>query len=337
MPFTLPSLPPAAARHRKPIALSLAVLLLLRSSLLKLPKDAIRQLVNGSSNNKLSPEELAQALQQVYVDEGDGSKTLLVPYREGVSKVNIKPIPKSKLAADAARFPLVPQDKPGLNKGFLKQLIAILRIAFPSWHSKEILILILHSCFLVARTVLSVGVARLDGRLVRDIVSADGKGFLKGLGLWFLLAIPSTYTNSMIHHLQAKLSLRMRTRLTRYTHDLYLSSFPDLRYYRVGPEGGLEGADQYITSDIAAFSDAFSGVYGNVLKPSLDLFLFTTQLSRTLGVRGTILLFVNYYVTARILRAVTPAFGRLAAVEAMLEGEYRAGMARVGRESEEVA
>lgn len=76
---------------------------------------------------------------------------------------------------------------------------------------------------------------------------------------------------------------------------------------------------------------------GNVLKPSLDLLLFTSQLSRTLGVRGTLLLFVNYYVTARILRAVTPAFGRLAAVEARLEGEYRAGMGRVGRESEEVA
>ncbi|PSR76202.1 hypothetical protein PHLCEN_2v8625 [Hermanssonia centrifuga] len=67
------------------------------------------------------------------------------------------------------------------------------------------------------------------------------------------------------------------------------------------------------------------------------MFLFTSQLSRTLGVRGTLLLFVNYYVTARILRAVTPAFGRLAAVEARLEGEYRAGMGRVGRESEEVA
>lgn len=73
------------------------------------------------------------------------------------------------------------------------------------------------------------------------------------------------------------------------------------------------------------------------MKPSLDLVLFTTQLSRTLGVRGTILLFVNYYATAKILRAVTPAFGRLAAVEARLEGEYRAGMGRVGRESEEVA
>jgi hypothetical protein len=29
-------------------------------------------------------------------------------------------------------------------------------------------------------------------------VKADGKGFLRGLSLWFLLAIPSTYTNNMV-------------------------------------------------------------------------------------------------------------------------------------------
>jgi len=32
---------------------------------------------------------------------------------------------------------------------------------------------------------------------------------------------------------------------------------------------------------------------GNLLKPSLDLILFTSQLSRSLGVHGTILLFLN--------------------------------------------
>lgn len=113
-------------------------------------------------------------------------------------QVNIKATPKAKFAADVSRFPLVSQDKTGLNKSFLRQLLAILRITFPSWHSKEIFYLVLHSFFLVARTVLSVGVARLDSRLVRDIVSADGKGFLKGIGLWFALAIPSTYTNTMV-------------------------------------------------------------------------------------------------------------------------------------------
>ena len=76
---------------------------------------------------------------------------------------------------------------------------------------------------------------------------------------------------------------------------------------------------------------------GNLLKPSLDIILFTSQLSRSLGLRGTILLFLNYYTTAAVLKAVTPAFGRLAAVEARLEGEYRNGMGRVGRDGEEIA
>jgi len=59
-----------------------------------------------------------------------------------------------------------------------------------------------------------------------------------------------------IRHLQSKLAFRLRTRLTRYTHDLYLSSSPDLRYYR----SGLEGVDQYITADIEAFSESLAGL-----------------------------------------------------------------------------
>lgn len=52
--------------------------------------------------------------------------------------------------------------------------------------------IVLHTSFLITRTLLSVLVAKLDGRIVRDLISADGKGFVKGIGLWFLLAIPST-------------------------------------------------------------------------------------------------------------------------------------------------
>jgi hypothetical protein len=76
---------------------------------------------------------------------------------------------------------------------------------------------------------------------------------------------------------------------------------------------------------------------GNVMKPSLDILIFTTQLTRKLGAMGSVLLSLNYMATASILRAVTPAFGRLAAVEARLEGEYRTGVGRIGRESEEIA
>lgn len=239
---------------------------------------------------------------------------------------------QSELAFDAVHFPLV-NASPGLGLPFVHQLRSLLRIVLPSLYTREALLLIAHSTFLVLRTVLSIAVARLDGRIVRDLVSADGKGFLTGLGLWFALAIPSIYTNSMIRHLQSTLSLRFRTRLTQYIHDLYLSSAPHLRYYRVP----LHGIDQYITADVDAWAESVAGIYGNLMKPSLDLLLFTSQLARSLGFRGTVLLFINYYITAKILRAVTPAFGRLAAVEARLEGEYRAGVGRIGRESEEIA
>lgn len=59
-----------------------------------------------------------------------------------------------------------------------------------------------------------------------------------------------------LRHLQSKLSLRARTRISRYTHDLYLSSHPNLRYYRLG----LDGVVQYLTSDVNSFCDSLSGL-----------------------------------------------------------------------------
>ncbi|KAG8812581.1 hypothetical protein FRC17_001958 [Serendipita sp. 399] len=319
---------------RGPLLIVLALVLLSRSRITALNPVKFGPLLQ----DKATAQELQQARKQLYFDEDDGSKTLLLPYRGRVSRIPITPISPEVFKRDAANFKPIPKShKPNVDRLFLKQLLAILRIVFPSLTSKEVGILLLHTFFLVTRTVLSVYVAHLDGRLVRDIVSADGKGFLRGLGWWFALAIPSSYTNSMLRHLQSKLSLRLRTRLTRYTHDLYLSSAPDLKYYRVSGEGGLEGMDQYITSDISAFCESLSTLYGNVMKPSLDILIFTTQLTRKLGAIGSVLLTLNYMTTASILRAVTPAFGRLAAVEARLEGEYRAGVGRIGRESEEIA
>ncbi|KZV99595.1 putative peroxisomal half ABC transporter [Exidia glandulosa HHB12029] len=284
-----------------------------------------------------TPVELDKAQQQLYVNNPDGSKDILVPFRRAISHVNIVPITEDQFAQDARHFPVLESGKTAVDKNFMRQLVAVMRIAFPSWTSKQVGIVLLHSVFLVLRTYLSVVVAKLDGRIVRDLVNADGRGFLVGLGLWFALAIPSTYTNTMIRHLQSKLSLNLRTRMTRYTHDLYLSAAPNLRYYRLPHEGGLDAPDQYITADIAAWCEALSTLYGNVMKPSLDMFIFTAQLARGLGFGGSMMMMANYVLTASILRAVTPAFGRLAAIEARLEGEYRAGVGRVGRESEEIA
>lgn len=58
--------------------------------------------------------------------------------------------------------------------------------------------LVLHSFFLVARTYLSVVVARVDGKIVKELIAGNGPGFTRGLLYWFAIAVPATYTNSMV-------------------------------------------------------------------------------------------------------------------------------------------
>jgi ATP-binding cassette subfamily D (ALD) long-chain fatty acid import protein len=231
-------------------------------------------------------------------------------------------IPDRVFDAHASAFPTISvpaaKQRVAVDKEFFRQLKALFLILMPRIRSKEALILLLHSVFLILRTWLSVIVAKLDGSIVRSIVSADGKGFARGLGWWFAIAIPAVYTNSMIRYLQSKLSIAFRTRLTRYAHDLYLDK--SISYYRMGNlDGHIESADQYITTDIARFCDNLASLYSNLGKPILDTLIFNYQLIQGIGFYGTVGMFINYIVTARIIRATTPPFGKLAAVEAKLE------------------
>lgn len=85
-----------------------------------------------------------------------------------------------------------------INREFFKNLMRLLRICIPGWRSKELRLLISHSVFLVLRTLISVCVAEMDGKLVSSLVRGKGKEFLKGLVWWMLIAVPATFTNSMV-------------------------------------------------------------------------------------------------------------------------------------------
>jgi hypothetical protein len=54
---------------------------------------------------------------------------------------------------------------------FFARLSKLLKIVIPGVNSKEFWMLMLHTGFLIFRTVLSVYVAELDGRIVSDLVS----------------------------------------------------------------------------------------------------------------------------------------------------------------------
>lgn len=85
-----------------------------------------------------------------------------------------------------------------LNREFFRSLLKLLRIVIPGWRSKETRLLISHSFFLVVRTLISVKVAAMDGAIVKALVKGNGKEFLMRIVWWMLIAVPATFTNSMV-------------------------------------------------------------------------------------------------------------------------------------------
>lgn len=218
---------------------------------------------------------------------------------------------------------------------FFQRLGRLLRIVIPSIHSKEASLLLLHSFFLVLRTVLSLYVASLDGSIVSALVRAQPKQFLTRIVLWMAVAIPATYTNSMLTYLQSKLAIAYRTRLTKQVHEAYLE---DTTFYALGNlDDRIKNADQLIVVDINKFATSLAEIYSNIAKPILDVILYNFQLSRNVGAEGLIALTVVVQASAALLKFATPPFGRYAATSASLEGSYRFAHTRLLEHAEEIA
>merc|ERR1712000_483280 len=280
----------------------------------------------------------------------DGSRTVYVPYKDGTTKVvinNTKPLTfeaHRRLFLNPPRVSglgdgTVPsaQTKPGLNLAFLHQFLSLMSIMLPRWSSKEAGLLLSHGVFLMLRTYLSLVVARLDGEIVRDLVAGNGRSFIWGIIKWCGIGSFASYTNAMIKFLQSKVSIAFRTRLTRYIHDLYLND--NLNYYKLSNlDGGIgQGADQFITQDLSHFCAAAASLYSSLGKPFVDLLVFNYQLYRSLGPLALTGLPSNYFLTATILRRLSPPFGKLKAVEGRKEGDFRGLHARLIANAEEVA
>ncbi len=62
----------------------------------------------------------------------------------------------------------------------------------------------------------------------------------------------------------------------------------------------------------------------NFTKPVFDIILFSRRLAETVGYEGPALIFGWYFISAVVIRFISPPFGKLTAIEQKLEGEYRA-------------
>lgn len=86
--ITLDKLSQLPRAQRSAIVLTTLALLVLRGRLLQLPQEVLTSmLVRTRRGDRVTQQELDRALQQVYEKAPDGTKILLVPHRQRISKV----------------------------------------------------------------------------------------------------------------------------------------------------------------------------------------------------------------------------------------------------------
>lgn len=222
-----------------------------------------------------------------------------------------------------------------INREFFKNLLKLLRIVIPGVKSKEARLLLSHTIFLVLRTLLSLYVAALDGRVVSALVKGRGRDFLLGLVWWMMVAVPATFTNSMLQYHQTKLALQYRTRLTSHIHNKYLDN---MTFYTLSAlDDRIKNADQLIAVDVSRFSNSLAELYSNLAKPILDMVVYNYSLSKSVGGEGLLAMALLVQISANVMRALTPPFGKYVADEARLEGEFRFQHTRLIDYSEEIA
>lgn len=230
-----------------------------------------------------------------------------------------------------------------VNREFVKQLLKLLRIAIPGVFSKEFFLFSAHSVALVIRTFLSIYVARLDGAIVKSIVSKNTPAFIRFMAKWLGVAIPATFINSLIRYLESNLALSLRSRLVEYAYKLYLSNET---YYGVSNlDSRLANPDQCLTDDLEKFASAAAHLYSNISKPLLDVVLMLGALVHTAakqtkreGIALQLVLGIGTAAaTSGILRLVSPRFGKLVVEEAEKSGYLRYLHSRLVTNSEEIA
>lgn len=228
-----------------------------------------------------------------------------------------------------------------LDYEFVCQAWKLLKILFPGIWTKQVGLLLLHSLCLVIRTFLSIYVATLDGRIVKSVVQKNVFTFVLLLANWIGVAIPATFINSMIRYLESKLSLAFRSELSNYAYEKYFSS---QTYYRVGNlDGRMSNADECLTEDIRMFCSSVAHLYSHLTKPCLDVFVICWTLDAMARKRGTSwklpvsIAAVVVYLTAMILKKLSPKFGKIVAEESQRRGQLRFLHSRVVTNAEEIA
>ena len=216
---------------------------------------------------------------------------------------------------------------------FLKNLWKILRLGI--FDNKIRRDLVIYNICLVLRSMMSIYLTTLKGKIVKSIIGANSLSLNKNLANLGLFSFPGGFLNSFINYLQKSMSLKLRKGINRRLNQQFLLG--NTAYQMLHVDDRIKNPDQIITVDLEKFCDLVFEVYGQISKPFLDIILFARKLSQTIGWKSPILMTLWYLMAGFVIKKVTPSFGKLMAQIMQEEGNFRAGHQRITTHNEEIA
>ncbi|KAH9320600.1 hypothetical protein KI387_015239 [Taxus chinensis] len=239
-------------------------------------------------------------------------------------------MPRQKISSSSAAA----KSKVAVNAQFAKQLSEILHMCVPNVWSKEAFLILVQTCFLYSRTLLTERIASLEGKSAQAIISKNWPSFFKYLTAFALTTLPAAVVNSGLKAMRTIISLSFQKVLTEHLHQAYLTNHV---YYMASNLRGLSNPDQRITEDVAKFCSSISELYSYTFKPVLDVILFSRSLAKTIGYKGQCVLYGYFLLSSIFLRAISPPLALLTAEEAALSGNFRNAHQRIVAHAEEIA
>ena len=168
---------------------------------------------------------------------------------------------------------------------------------------------------------MSIYVASINGGSAQAVLDRNLGAFLKNIMKLIIMAFPASICNSMLKYMNKLIGYEIREKMVLHFQNEYLKN---LRFYQLNNlDSRIENPDQRFTEDIKKFSQSLSDAFMNLVKPTLDLVLFTQSLTKQLGFGSLLLNFLWYGVSGSLLRIVSPPMGLLTSVQQNLDGEYR--------------
>mmetsp|Transcript_28071 Transcript_28071/g.91023 ORF Transcript_28071/g.91023 Transcript_28071/m.91023 type:complete len:656 (-) Transcript_28071:213-2180(-) len=221
--------------------------------------------------------------------------------------------------------------EPGLHR-------TLMRIFKKACSKREVGTVIMLCTSLLLRTMGSVWVARHWGKMVKMLVTRNFRDMQRLVVQFAGTSVFLSILNALLKYYIAKLREEVREKITLWCHDKYMRK-NDMIFYKANKVGDdkIEHCDHQITSDVDKFSEMFSQVLSQSLKPIVDFIVYSVDLSRVQGLTTPLTLYGWFAIASCISTVSLPPYGELAAQEQRLEGMFRGVHSELITNCEQVA